>query len=94
MKTFIYWNLHKHTWSIKALQGPNKGRVVGHCDTIVIRNPEFRIGHAGRKRVIAEKTKNVHAGIVGEIGALFERRARAKPGTMKPSVVNADREIA
>jgi len=33
-------------------------------------------------------------GIVGEIGALFERRARAKPGTMKPSVVNADREIA
>ncbi len=33
-------------------------------------------------------------GIVGEIGALFERRARKKPGTMKPSVVNADREIA
>jgi len=33
-------------------------------------------------------------GIVGEIGALFERRARSKPGTMKPSVVNADREIA
>ena len=33
-------------------------------------------------------------GIVGEIGALFERRARSKPGTMKPSVVNVDREIA
>lgn len=33
-------------------------------------------------------------GIVGEIGALFERRACKKPGTMKPSVVNADREIA
>jgi len=33
-------------------------------------------------------------GIVGEIGALFERRARVKPPAPAASVVNADREIA
>jgi len=33
-------------------------------------------------------------GIVGEIGALFERRSRAKPGTPVAGTVNADREIA
>ena len=33
-------------------------------------------------------------GIVGEIGALFARRARAKPPTPSSTVVNADRETA
>ena len=66
MKVFVYWNLHKKVWSVKALQGLQKGRVVAHRNDVMIENAEFRVSEAGRQRVLREKRKNVHAGVVGE----------------------------
>ena len=66
MKVFVYWNLHKKVWSVKALQGLQKGRVVAHRNNVMIENAEFRVSEAGRQRVLREKRKNVHAGVVGE----------------------------
>lgn len=66
MKVFVYFNLHKKVFSIKALEGPNKGRVVAHESTITLRNVHFKVSEAGRQRVLREKRKNVHAGVVGE----------------------------
>lgn len=66
-KVFVYYNLHKKCWSVKALSGPNKGRVIAHCDKIVLRDPEFRVSQAGRRRVIRERRKNVHAGVAGYV---------------------------
>ena len=66
MKVFVYWNLHKATWSIKALEGPQKGRVVQHSKYVCLTNARGKVSEAGRQRVFREGRKNVHAGIVGE----------------------------
>lgn len=66
MKVFVYYNLHKHLWSVKALEGENKGRVIAHREFVLLANAEPKVSEAGRQRVLKEKRKNVHAGIVGE----------------------------
>lgn len=65
MKVFVYFNLHKKCWSVKALEGPRKGRVIQHAAIIALRNVTFKVSEAGRQRVLREKKKNVHAGAVG-----------------------------
>jgi len=65
MKVFVYYNLHKHCWSVKALEGDNKGRVVAHADTVLVYAAQPRVSQRGRERVLRTKQKNVHAGIVG-----------------------------
>lgn len=67
MRVFIYWNLHKKCWSIKALSGENKGRVTGHALAFEVENAVFKVSEAGRQRVLREQRKNVHAGIVGDL---------------------------
>ena len=67
MKVFVYYNLHKHVWSIKALEGAQKGRVIAHSPTVLLHNATGKVSEAGRQRVLCEKRKNVHAGIVGTL---------------------------
>lgn len=66
MKVFIYFNLHKKLFSVKALEGKDKGRVVAHVDSAMVYGATFKVSEAGRQRVLREKRKNVHAGVVGE----------------------------
>ena len=65
MKVFVYFNLHRRCFSIKALEGPDKGRVVAHSYDLFLKNVVFKVSEAGRQRVLREKRKNVHAGVVG-----------------------------
>lgn len=65
MKVFVYFNLHRKCFSIKALEGANKGRVVAHRDSVLLFNGTFKVSEAGRQRVLRERKKNVHAGVVG-----------------------------
>jgi hypothetical protein len=65
MKVFVYFNLHRKCFSIKALEGPNKGRVVAHRDDVLLFDATFKVSEAGRQRVLRERKKNVHAGVVG-----------------------------
>jgi hypothetical protein len=65
MKVFIYFNLHKRVFSVKAMEGENKGRVIAHREQALVNNPQFRVSQAGRARVLREKKKNVHAGVYG-----------------------------
>lgn len=67
MKVFVYFNLHKKVWSVKALEGERKGRVIQHAVELKLRDVTFKVSEAGRQRVLAEKRKNVHAGVVGYI---------------------------
>jgi hypothetical protein len=67
MKAFVYFNLHSGLWSVKALDGFLKGKVVGHAERIRLKDCEFKVSEAGRQRVLRERCKNVHAGVVGEI---------------------------
>lgn len=64
-KVYVYFNVNKQLFSIKNLNGPNKGKVGGHSNSIVLKDVCFRVGEGGRQRVLREQKKNVHAGVVG-----------------------------
>lgn len=66
LKVFCYFNLHRKCFSIKALEGKNKGRVVAHRNDVLLFDGTFKVSEAGRQRVLKEQRKNVHAGVVGE----------------------------
>lgn len=67
MKVFVYWNLHRGMWSVKALEGPDKGRVIHRLPEVLLYEAEGKVSEAGRQRVLRERKKNVHAGIVGRL---------------------------
>ncbi len=67
MKVFVYYNLRLKCFSVKALSGPHKGRVVDHSTTVEVLDATFKVSEAGRRRVLREQRKNVHAGVVGTL---------------------------
>jgi len=68
MKVFVYFNLHKKCWSVRSV---STGRVIDHTYHVVLKDPLFKVSPAGRKRVLAERKKNVHAGVQGELAPNF-----------------------
>ena len=64
-KVFAYRNLHRQCWSVKALEGPLKGRVIYHANDLTLGWCDFKVSQAGRQRVLREQKKNVHAGVQG-----------------------------
>ena len=65
MKVFVYFNLHRKVFSVKALEGSDRGRVIAHAAKLTLRDVTFKVSEAGRQRVLRERRKNVHAGVVG-----------------------------
>ena len=61
-KVMVYYNLHKHTFSITF-----NNIVVAHADFIKLNNVEFRVRQGGKERVRQEKSKNVHAFVIGSL---------------------------
>lgn len=62
MKTKVYRNLHNGKFSIVQ-----DNVVVGHADYVELQNVTFTVSQAGRARVLKEKSKNVHAFVVGDL---------------------------
>ena len=48
MRVKTYRNLHKQCWSVVAMEGENKGRVIAHPQFLQMKNVEFRVQPAGR----------------------------------------------
>jgi hypothetical protein len=67
MRCFVYVNLHKQCLSVRAVTGPERGRVVAHANALLLESVFFKVSEAGRQRVVRERSKNVHAGLVGEL---------------------------
>jgi len=67
VRVFVYYNLRRHIWSIRALEGPHKGLVIGHSDTVLLSGASGKVSLAGRLRVLKERQRNVHAGITGTL---------------------------
>jgi len=64
MRVEVYFNLHKHTWSVRSAK---TGRVILHTDKVHINKPTFVVRKSGRDRVLREGKKNVHAFVRGDI---------------------------
>jgi len=58
----VYYNLHKHTFSVQK-----NGLVVMHADFIKLENVEFKVRPTGKEKVRQEKSKNVHAFVIGNL---------------------------
>lgn len=80
MKVFVYYNLHKQLWSVKCLK---TGRVKYHTKNLILEQCQFKVSKRGRERVLQEKRKNVHAGVVGTLIAIDS----------KPCNFDAKREV-
>ena len=82
MRVRVYRNLSpkyrdRRVWSVVALEGPQKGRVIDRVSLAmpilgpVLRDASFVVSEAGRRRVLREKAKNVHAFVRGELVETF-----------------------
>ena len=76
IKVAVYFNLHKKLFSVKSREGATYGRVLYHTDNIVLDNVKFVVRSKGRKKVIKEKRKNVHAFCYGTINIKNEEVKR------------------
>ena len=61
-KVMVYYNLHKHTFSVRY-----EGKVVMHADFVKLGDVEFRVRQGGKEKVRDEKSKNVHAFVIGKL---------------------------
>lgn len=61
-RVMVYYNLHKHTFSVTY-----KSKVVLHADYVKLKNVEFRVRPTGKEKVRKEKSKNVHAFVIGTL---------------------------
>jgi len=59
-KVMVYYNLHKHTFSIRS-----NNKIILHADYVKLVDVEFRVRPGGRERVIKDKQKNVHSFVIG-----------------------------
>ena len=63
-RVFVYRNLHRKCYSVRSME---TGRVICHVDSITLTDAKFKVGKSGRERVLRERRKNVHAGVVGHV---------------------------
>lgn len=61
----VYRNLTEDVWSIKMAKKPY--HVLGHAESVVLVDCEYKVSEKGRQRVIREQKKYVHAVVQGKI---------------------------
>ena len=75
----VYYNLRKKCLSVRK-----RGLVIDHVRSILLKNAEFVVQPAGRKRVLKEKRKNVHAYVRGERVAVASFDSKSERITYNP----------
>lgn len=72
-QTRVYRNLGKpNHYSIRMLEGPYKGKVVGHAPAVYLHDVELVVSKAGRNRVLRDKERSVHAWATGRFQCCAE----------------------
>lgn len=69
MRVAVYWNLHRDCFSVRACEGPCRGRVIAHRGEVTLVAARFVVRTSGRRKVIATRCKSVHAWVTGELAA-------------------------
>ena len=88
MKVKVYRNLHKQCYSVVAMEGPKKGRVVHHSEYVLLSNVSFKVRQGGREKVLKEKRKNVHAFVIGNLESLGPLRCAMENRCIVPITYN------
>lgn len=82
MRVEVYWNYHKGCYSVRSLEGENRGRVIFHTKELFLEDVKFVVQAGGRQRVLKEQSKNVHAFVRGTISK--DRRIIGKSISYNP----------
>jgi hypothetical protein len=61
-----YWNIRSKCWSVRD---PKTRLVIGHTKILRLVDCRFIVNEAGRRRVLRERKKNVHAWVEGTVAA-------------------------
>ena len=61
-KVKVYYNLQKHTFSVTYDE-----KVILYADYVKLGDVEFRVRKGGKERVRSQKSKNVHAFVIGKL---------------------------
>ncbi|WP_088363036.1 hypothetical protein [Bacillus cereus] len=77
-KVKVYFNLHTHLFSMLAMEGKHKGKVVAHGNGIEIENVVFHINKSGQLRVREQQKRNVHAYAVGTFKGITQTELEGK----------------
>jgi hypothetical protein len=56
MRVEVYWNLRKKLYSVR-----HRGKVIAHLPFVTLRDVQWVVQPAGRRRVLEQRKKNVHA---------------------------------
>lgn len=67
LRVQVYRNLRNGLWSVVALEGPDKGRVIAHKSDFIIEECSYAVQPAGNAKVRRTGRKNVHAFIRGRV---------------------------
>ena len=81
-KVMVYYNLHKHTFSVTY-----DSKVIMHADYVKLGDVEFRVRKGGKERVRSEKSKNVHAFVIGKLLDYCEYPCEDMPSSSSDKVV-------
>jgi hypothetical protein len=80
----VHFNLHSHDWSIVAMEGDEKGRVIGHAPELSLIDCAFKVSEASRQRVILKRCRSVHAWITGKLTTKASMPVEARGFTYNP----------
>ena len=81
-KVMVYYNLHKHTFSVTY-----DSKVIMYADYVKLGGVEFRVRKGGKERVRSEKSKNVHAFVIGKLLDYCEYPCEDMPSPSSDKVV-------
>lgn len=83
----VYYNLHKHTYSLQHYIKGRGWRVFKYLSEVYLENVEFKVYETRRQKVLREKVKNVHAYVIGSL-MNFEKINNAAIVTYNPYFTN------
>jgi len=89
----VHWHLTKKCFSVT-----HKGLVKAHVSQVYLKGAEFRVGQKGWKRAVAQKRRNVHARVYGELiealpeDVICERRVRYNAFETEGLFIDAETE--
>jgi hypothetical protein len=81
-KVMVYYNLHKHTFSVTY-----DSKVIMYADYVKLGDVEFRVRQGGKEKVRSEKSKNVHAFVIGKLLDYCEYPCNEMPTPSSDKVV-------
>ena len=67
MRVAVYRNRTRRCWSVRAMEGENRGRVVSRPSSLVLRNAKPKVSEGGRRRFLETRKRSPFAVITGEL---------------------------